>query len=429
MITFKYENLSLEEEQEQGELWCWFLSNLSAGTFESITKDNTRFQRLNSFFDTFIDGNDTRYIMLLLSTLKLVKSPSYLVELASKFYSDDDGLKHDVSITSIGAIPSLEATIVMVHEKVEKVDVDETDLDSYISDDDAISPSSTPLSENGQPESFQDDLSSMISNLNGISLQKASQHNTTPDQIGMHHAEPTDISYTSLSSTPSNNIPESMASSRIFGETLQLYPTRISNITTTEGNYDDNDVLILKSMLIKDSVSGKLKTAIRQTPPPDSPDVEIDEEDDWLLYDENFSLHNLQLLSLEDITSSQYNDSKILLYSIEMSPELSEQSVNELDGADYADLSDMGNENDLEVMEFQGNVTFHTDATTPILLTKTNTLNTFKSVRSELLVHGPDASYSNIVKSKSEPLSSGNRIRKSHKNRKHMTRKTSCMVM
>lgn len=356
MITFKYNNLPLSEEQQTSELWCWFLSNLSAGLFENITKDNEKFKKLKEFFNEFISNSiNSNFLMLLLPTEKVNKNPSFLIGLVSKFFDNNDNLRHNVTITPIGSIPNLEATIIMVNDKTEER-INEQDIDNIITDFNDIS--------------ITNDESSIVSSKN----------------------------------------------ESLYGESLTHFPTRISSITTSDDEFENHDFLILKSILFKDE-NGEFKTAIRQIN--EDEDIDDDEEEDWLVYDEQFSLNNLELLNLNDII---YNELKILFYTLEISDSY-DNTEGELD-----DESSLGDD-DLEVMEFQGNITYHTDATTPVLLSKTNTLNTFKSVRSELLVHNPDGTYSNIVKSKSEPLNSANKIRKLHSNRKHLNSKASCLIM
>lgn len=71
--------------------------------------------------------------------------------------------------------------------------------------------------------------------------------------------------------------------------------------------------LVLQSIIIQDPESREIFTAIRQSN--NKPTI-ADITDDWLLYDSDFSMGNLQILSLQDIMDIKRDFPKILFYTM-----------------------------------------------------------------------------------------------------------------
>ena len=71
--------------------------------------------------------------------------------------------------------------------------------------------------------------------------------------------------------------------------------------------------LVLQSILIQNPDTKEIFTAIRQSN--NEPTV-ASVTDDWLLYDSNFSMNNLQILTLQDLLDIKRSFPKILLYTI-----------------------------------------------------------------------------------------------------------------
>lgn len=71
--------------------------------------------------------------------------------------------------------------------------------------------------------------------------------------------------------------------------------------------------LVLQSILIQDPQTKEVFTAVRQSN--NKPTI-ADITDDWLLYDAEFSMHNLQILTLQDIMTIKKDYPKILFYTM-----------------------------------------------------------------------------------------------------------------
>ncbi|GCE97870.1 hypothetical protein ZYGM_003316 [Zygosaccharomyces mellis] len=71
--------------------------------------------------------------------------------------------------------------------------------------------------------------------------------------------------------------------------------------------------LVLQSVLFITPTSNEIFTAIRQS---NNKPTKADVDDDWLLYDSQFSMHNLQMLTLQDLSELNKGCPKILFYSL-----------------------------------------------------------------------------------------------------------------
>ena len=89
---------------------------------------------------------------------------------------------------------------------------------------------------------------------------------------------------------------------------LSILPS-ISISDAIEGHFR----LVLQSILIQHPVTKEIYTAIRQSN--NEPTI-ADIMDDWLLYDSQFSMDNLQILTLQDLLDTNRSFPKILFYSM-----------------------------------------------------------------------------------------------------------------
>lgn len=71
--------------------------------------------------------------------------------------------------------------------------------------------------------------------------------------------------------------------------------------------------LVLQSVLFINPINNELFTAIRQS---NNKPTKANVNDDWLLYDSQFSMHNLQMLTLQDLCELNKGCPKILFYSL-----------------------------------------------------------------------------------------------------------------
>lgn len=84
--------------------------------------------------------------------------------------------------------------------------------------------------------------------------------------------------------------------------------------------------LVLQSILIQNPDTKEIFTAIRQSN--NEPTV-ASVTDDWLLYDSNFSMNNLQILTLQDLLDIKRSFPKILLYTMVIVTNSGQQQIEE----------------------------------------------------------------------------------------------------
>ncbi|CAI4035474.1 hypothetical protein SMKI_13G1230 [Saccharomyces mikatae IFO 1815] len=96
--------------------------------------------------------------------------------------------------------------------------------------------------------------------------------------------------------------------------------------------------LVLQSILIQDPDTKEIFTAIRQSN--NRPTI-ASVTDDWLLYDSNFSMNNLQILTLQDLLDIKRSFPKILFYTMVIVTESGQQIEEEPKNPNYGTREDM----------------------------------------------------------------------------------------
>ncbi|CAI4047875.1 hypothetical protein SKDZ_13G1280 [Saccharomyces kudriavzevii ZP591] len=84
--------------------------------------------------------------------------------------------------------------------------------------------------------------------------------------------------------------------------------------------------LVLQSILIQDPDTKEIFTAIRQS---NNKPTMASVTDDWLLYDSNFSMNNLQILTLQDLLDIKRSFPKILFYTMVIVTDSGHQQIEE----------------------------------------------------------------------------------------------------
>lgn len=132
--------------------------------------------------------------------------------------------------------------------------------------------------------------------------------------------EDVDSELASVDSSISQTVDDDWSSSQV--ETLMSILPSIS-IEDSFGHFR----LVLQSVLFQNPDNKEIFTAIRQSN--NEPTI-ADVNDDWLLYDSNFSMDNLQMLTLQDLTEINTGCPKILFYSlVEVSERVARDSETE----------------------------------------------------------------------------------------------------
>lgn len=393
------------------------MAHLESGEFEGIVSDTVLRRQLDRFISEHSSSYDSNVLVLLMPTQEINRSPSLLTGLMSKYYAGSDAQR--VSITPMGAIAQSQTSVILIrsNEGYTHTFKEQEQHSAVIPDDiDADSISS------GNPaflSSFNDEIRSSCSEddpQSPISRASLSRVPTIESPI-----EPIIRVQTQFSSSQhSFQVGDSETVSMMTEDTgysLQPFPTRVSAMSAV------NHKLVLRSMLLKDLQTGEMKTAIRQ----------IEDSsmcDEWLLYDETFTMTNLQLCSLQEIIESNALCCKFLFYALVAdTPSL----------YDDEDTDEEIGEHDLTVVEFDGGVDDYsqpirfimsntTQATTPINLSKTNTLHTnHESIRSEMMIHRPDSLYPPVLRSKSTPATGIKKIKK--KKSRSRVNNEKCLIM
>lgn len=350
MLTFEYTNLPPQTEDEYSALWTWYVASLEAGEFEAIVGDTVRRRQLDRFVAQHSAHAGASVLVLVVPTLEITKSPAMLTGLLSKYYA---GVGGRVTITPMGSIQESQMSVILVKNNA------------------VCGPYLTDVVQGLEAGENNDDMVSMESSLSRTSTVESPQ-------------EPLMRVETQLSSSQ-HSFDEATADGTYL---LHPVPTDVSTLSQT------NQRLILRSMLLKDVSSGEIHTAIRQI-------EDVYMGDDWLVYDDSFAMTNLQLLTLDDVFESNPTSCKFLFYT------LTDCTLDR----DYDTDEEIG-EHDLTVVEFDGGLdslsppikfvrSNTTEGTTPMVLSGANTLHTQASIRSEMMMHRPDAMYTPVARSRS----------------------------
>ncbi|CDR46470.1 CYFA0S23e01310g1_1 [Cyberlindnera fabianii] len=474
MATFVYTSVDQATEERYGDLWSWYLESLESGEFENIVQDTRRRVALDQFVSKYVTSYDSNILILLLPSEDISRSPSLLTSLLSRYYdlNNNGDMQMTVTITPIGTISGTQTSVIMAREvqrpstlshrhSSNKHIQQSVDADSVFSGELGYVPSlhmgskdtksnttTITMQDDSDDEDTEQDLQSINSSssitssspssssassthlsITGASLTRVItiQDNYDPRIYSESPTEPIvrvttqgDASAMSYSEGEVSSRHESQLTQESSTLSLKPFPTMVSTTSTC------NHRLVLRSMLLRNLSTNETKTAIRQ--------IEGDGMgDDWMLYDETFSMTNLQLLSLDEVAEAGAMSCKFLFYAL-----IADPSPTQFD-SDDEELA----EHDLTVVEFDGHLqntsmdstypirfvqSNTTEATTPLVLSKTNTLRTtHESIRSEMLMHRPDATYSVIQQSKSTPTSSS--IRKIKKKKRSHVNTDKCVIM
>lgn len=444
MPTFVYNNLDASQEDDYSRLWTWYVAHLESGEFEGIVDDTVHRRQLDRFISENSTSYDSNVLILLMDTNEINRNPNLLTSLMSKYYMGSDA--KTITITPMGAINDNKTSVILIKDNTRQVPTFNTnarrpsegqctEAESILSGEPGYVPSivqrealiDRTLSQDAMRTTVEvnnddDDVHSLLSDTD--LPQSPRSVNSFEGNLGSPEQPIIRVDTHLSSSQHSFEVGDSETMSMMTDDTgnvsLQPFPTNVSATSATDNK------LVLRSILLKDLQTNEIKTAIRQ--------IENSEmADDWLVYDETFTMTNLQLLSLDDIVESNAMSCKFLFYAL----------VEDTPDEDETD-EDVG-EHDLTVVEFDGKLddlspqirfinTNNTELTTPIQLSKTNTIHTnYESIRSELVVHKPDTWYTPISRAKSSDPNphSGGAIRKLRKKRSRSRVNTNekCIVM
>ena len=103
--------------------------------------------------------------------------------------------------------------------------------------------------------------------------------------------------------------------------------------------------LVLQSILIQDPDTKEIFTAIRQS---NNKPTMASVTDDWLLYDSNFSMNNLQILTLQDLLDIKRSFPKILFYTMVIVTNSGKQVEEELKNPNYDNREGISKEQPLD---------------------------------------------------------------------------------
>ena len=444
MPTFVYNNLDASQEDDYSRLWTWYVAHLESGEFEGIVDDTMHRRQLDRFISENSTSYDSNVLILLMDTNEINRNPNLLTSLMSKYYMGSDA--KTITITPMGAINDNKTSVILIKDNTRQVPTFNTnarrpsegqctEAESILSGEPGYVPSivqrealiDRTLSQDAMRTTVEvnnddDDVHSLLSDTD--LPQSPRSVNSFEGNLGSPEQPIIRVDTHLSSSQHSFEVGVSETMSMMTDDTgnvsLQPFPTNVSATSATDNK------LVLRSILLKDLQTNEIKTAIRQ--------IENSEmADDWLVYDETFTMTNLQLLSLDDIVESNAMSCKFLFYAL----------VEDTPDEDETD-EDVG-EHDLTVVEFDGKLddlspqirfinTNNTELTTPIQLSKTNTIHTnYESIRSELVVHKPDTWYTPVSRAKSSDPNphSGGAIRKLRKKRSRSRVNTNekCIVM
>jgi len=358
--------------------------------------------------------------------------PTTTNSLTTKFFTDDHINDDESSINSFH--PSSSMLSSPKYSLTRVATIQNEDSLTQVTNNSNLSNENSPIIQVDTKESTEsEDPINQLNNLNQLNLNN-------------------DVKNHDFNSIYSNDYESSIISS-------EYVP---SMITTRTKKLNLRYKLILNNILFRNIQNGEKRTAIRQ----------INEDgivgDDWLLYDQNFRMDNLELLDLNEIIELMKYEEKILFYDL-IFEKTNEHQEDEIDEDDLENIHD----NDLSVVEFNGkdddqlsdddddddddyddeginSIKFvqsnQTTVTPSIGLTKTNTTNTIKtryskyggSIKSEINLYKPDSLFSKMERSKSTPLSTTKKkmklkLQKHHQNNNnnnnnHQNSEKSCII-
>ncbi|KAG0685328.1 hypothetical protein C6P41_000142 [Kluyveromyces marxianus] len=291
-------------DNDYNGLWSWYLYNLRKGEFEELTRNKLKSSLLKRFL-----REQLCEVTPLNKKLLLVSIPDDIhedIKVLEEFLSEYFHLKDDHTNIVINKITR---DTIYNHEN------------HYLIQDELAN--------------FNDEW--FLNMKRDVSVNNTSEEPDSPESCGI---------------TPENNLgspTESQVSIMTHGEDLESYRgealvhtiTRtveeVAEEATSNDDYDEDSVddmksnnvsippsisisdnfgtfrLVLQSILIASNETDQVFTGIRQS---ENDRSNADINDDWLLYDSEFNLDNLQMLSLQDIFEFSRLSPKILFYSM-----------------------------------------------------------------------------------------------------------------
>lgn len=483
--TFIYKDFEESTTYNYNKVWNWYLNNLKNGEFEQLLHNTKNSTQLDKFIDDLNDG-----VTLILIIPNIINSTILLRDLLTKFFEQNGSQAPiEVTITNLGLLKQSQSSIIVASSNF----INNTDLKSQqfsfgpLSNyNQAVELNSIISGESGYTPSETDQPIEPTAPTTISSLSHNDMIDDSESSIDSFHPSgsiPPSPKYSLTRVTTIQNdgslthVPNTPNSSEINSPLIQVETKESEDIGTTDdeegkddvesssfvGDVESHDVnsvvysddssiesldyvpsmitartkklnvrykLILNNILFRDE-NKERRTAIRQN----------DEDgmcDDWLLYDSNFRMDNLQLLDLRGVLEMMKFDYKKLLFYDLVLEKMDNQQVEE--DEDFDEFEGV-QENDLNVVEFNGKeeVDEHEDdeehgdhddeygtegtsirftqsnqttITPSIKLTKTNTTNTIKtnygSIKSEMNLYKPDSMFSRVERSKSTPNNNHN---------------------
>ncbi|CCH45797.1 hypothetical protein BN7_5383 [Wickerhamomyces ciferrii] len=452
--TFIHRDFSASTTRHYNEIWNWYLNNLINGEFENITNNKVFRNELNEVVDS-VDGD----IKIMITVPNFLNNEALIRELLTKFFNangdhEQDDNRLEICLTNFGPLKGSGSSIIMAatHTHIPEdatfgdiANYNQTiELNSVISGESDYIPSINSEDKIPTPVEIDENESSIDSFHPSVSLPPSPKYSLTRVSTIQNDEGIDELdqgSSTHVPNTPNNlsneQQPIVQIESKESGEEEEeeeegenydeenkgeleehdidsIYSDESSidsveyvpsTITTHSGQLNMRYKMVLNTILFKDDEQNK-RTAIRQN----------DEDgisDDWLLYDEDFRMDNIELFDLRDIIEMMKYEHKILFYDV-----ILEKTNNQDDEFDDDELNEG---DDLNVVEFNGNSNYHEHEGQSIKfvqsnqttiqasenLSKTNTIKThLGSIRSEYNLYKPDSLFSKIERSKSTPTNS-----------------------
>ncbi|CDO91738.1 unnamed protein product [Kluyveromyces dobzhanskii CBS 2104] len=359
-------------QNDYNGLWSWYLSNLRKGEFEELTGNELKYGILKRFLKDQFQGTGPLNKKLLLVSIpdEIHQDIEVLEEFLSEYFHLRDGHTNIViDKLTRGTIYNHESHY-LIQDKLTNFNDEwllEMKKDVSITGNDGKN--ATDLTENCR-QIVQDDSPRQESDSDdGYSVMTGDTFDTESHSIVLNFKHPDFMTRPKSTVTkrvirikPENHTgspPESQVSILTHGEDLESYRGEelVQTVTRTvdEDDEDNEDVnsfngngvftghrdiesdddiksrdisippsisisddmgtfrLVLQSILIPNKETGQIFTGIRQS---ENDRSNADINDDWLLYDTNFDLGNLQMLSLYDILDFSKFLPKILFYSM-----------------------------------------------------------------------------------------------------------------
>ncbi|CCK69433.1 uncharacterized protein KNAG_0C03240 [Huiozyma naganishii CBS 8797] len=292
--------------RESNNFWFWYIDNLVAGNFEELNDNLIKRNQLCSFLAHYFGGKQTTKLqrrLLLVTSPYGLRNGSLDEHLSKKLLSSTFGTSIDEFLTFHGHNGWL--TIFPISNSDEKLyEFYKQDLYcmGYLMEECERGIISTPefgwLSKTENAE--EEDCSDYEDELEGLTINFAKQfkQNICENAFAVN---PILRTLTDTSDTLSLKSFESYEDSFEIGycheerdcscRALRHYPLhRVQARVNHVDNYNRDLTINVVSLLGKDDASGKLWHAVRQL-----------QDDDWVIYDADFSLNNLENCKLEDI--------------------------------------------------------------------------------------------------------------------------------